>query len=73
MAAVPDPTDPSDLTPEQRFDEIATILAGAVLRLRSRNALHMDSDNHPAPQIQPDSDANGLAECGQTRPHEQRG
>jgi hypothetical protein len=35
--------DPSSMTPDERFSEIATILAGGVLRLHARAAL---SDNN---------------------------
>ena len=48
-----DPTDPDLLTPEQRLDELATILAaGAKRLLRSRAT--------PASQISPDSSPNRL-------------
>jgi hypothetical protein len=32
-------TDPSELTPKERLEEVAAILAGAVLRLKRRSAL----------------------------------
>ena len=35
MAVPPDPTDPSHLTPDQRLDEVAQILATGVRRLLS--------------------------------------
>ena len=47
-----DPTDPDLLTPEQRLDELAAILAaGAARLLRTRT---------PTPQIPPDSSPNPL-------------
>jgi hypothetical protein len=48
-----DPTDPDLLTPEQRRDELAGLLAaGAKRLLRARST--------PAPQIDPDSSPNRL-------------
>jgi len=39
MTLADDPTDPLDMTPEQRLEEIGGILAAAVLRLHRRGAL----------------------------------
>ena len=36
MSLRPDPTDPADMTPEQRLDEVASILAREILRLHGR-------------------------------------
>ena len=48
-----DPTDPDLLTPEQRLDELASLLAaGAKRLLRTRST--------PAEQISPDSTPNRL-------------
>lgn len=35
-----DPTDPADMTPEQRLDEVASILARGILRLHGRTPAH---------------------------------
>lgn len=40
MSLRPDPTDPADMTPEQRLDEIASILARGVQRLHGRIPAH---------------------------------
>ena len=60
MAARPDPTDPRDLTPEQRLDELAALLAkGArrVLALRANAAIAPVSGANSAP---PESAQNPL-------------
>jgi hypothetical protein len=44
------PFDNSDLTPQDRFREIAALLAVGVLRLRSRAATSADPDEHSAPE-----------------------
>ncbi len=44
--------DPTFLTPDERLSEVASILAAAVLRLRSSAALPGDD---PAPEILPES------------------
>jgi hypothetical protein len=51
MAVRHDPTDPSHLTPEQRLDELATLLATGMRRLlklrpleSSRNCLEVSAD-----------------------------
>jgi len=36
MSLRPDPTDPADMTPEQRLDEVASIFARGILRLHGR-------------------------------------
>jgi hypothetical protein len=36
MSLRPDPTDPADMTPEQRLDEVASMLARGILRLHGR-------------------------------------
>ncbi|MBL9120361.1 MAG: hypothetical protein JNL80_10660 [Phycisphaerae bacterium] len=36
MSLRPEPTDPADMTPEQRLDEVASMLARGILRLHGR-------------------------------------
>jgi len=36
MSLRPDPTDPTEMTPGQRLDEVANILARGILRLHGR-------------------------------------
>jgi len=36
MSLRPDPTDPADMTPEERLEEIASIFARGILRLHGR-------------------------------------
>lgn len=36
MSLRPDPTDPADMTAEQRLDEVASIFARGILRLHGR-------------------------------------
>lgn len=36
MSLRPDPTDPADMTADQRLDEVASILARGILRLHGR-------------------------------------
>jgi len=43
MSLRPDPTDPADMSPEERMDEVANILARGILRLHGR------VPGHPAP------------------------
>jgi hypothetical protein len=57
MAAVYDPTDPKHLTPEQRLDEVAALLATGVQRALSLCAQTPISAPH---QIPPESAQNGL-------------
>ena len=49
--------DPSCLAPDERFSEIAAILAGGVLRLHARAAL---SRENPGPGESPNSGPAGL-------------
>ena len=52
LRAHTDPTDPAELTPEQRFDELAALLAAGARRLaKLRSAVA---------QLPPESAANGL-------------
>jgi hypothetical protein len=49
--------DPSSLTPDERFSEVARILAAGILRLHARAAL---SGSNPGPEKSPDSAPAGL-------------
>jgi hypothetical protein len=42
--------DPSQLTPDERFREVAAIFAAGLLRLRDRAALASVPGQHPAPE-----------------------
>ena len=53
--------DPFSMTPDERFSEIATILAGGVLRLHARAAISADKL-----EKSPDSAAAGLEVSGET-------
>ncbi len=70
MAFVNDPTDPANLTPEQRLAEVAAILAEGVLRLRRRAAV--PGDVLPV-RIHSESDPSGLDDSPETRLHGHRG
>jgi hypothetical protein len=61
MAVPDDPTDPAHLTPEQRRDELAAILATSVRRLLNLRA-----------QTTRDSGGNGLDVRGETSVHATR-
>ena len=73
MTIANDPTNPANMTPDERVAEVAAILAGGVLRLRRRQAVSAPDD----PQIHPveslESVANGLEVPSETRLHGQRG
>lgn len=73
MAFVNDPTDPANMTPEERVTEVAAILAEGVLRLRRRAAVPTVPGDVPAVKIPPESGQNSLEECGETRLHGHRG
>lgn len=70
MAFANDPSDPANMTPEERITEVAAILGEGVLRLRRRAAV---------PGVMPplgnplESGQNGLDECAETRLHGHRG
>jgi hypothetical protein len=66
MALCHDPTDPSNLTAEQRLEEIASILAAGVLRLHRHAAIPAASFPSGFP---PDSAPSGLDNSPQTRLH----
>ncbi len=44
MTSTNDPTDPANMTPEQRLAEVAAILAAGVLRLHRRAAIPAPPD-----------------------------
>lgn len=43
MSLRPDPTDPADMSPDERLDEIGSILARGILRLHGRVPGHPGS------------------------------
>jgi hypothetical protein len=53
--------DNSNLTPQDRFHEIAAVLAVGVLRLRARAAASADPDEHSAPK-NPEKTGNSCLE-----------
>jgi hypothetical protein len=70
MASCTDPTDPADLTAQERLVELAAILGEGVLRLRAGAA---PTPPHLPTHTASDSSPNGLADGPETRLHEQRG
>lgn len=61
-----DPTDPASMTAEERMEEIASIFAHGLSRLKSRSAL----PTPPAPTAgEADSTKNGLDVCDQKSVH----
>ena len=64
MASFNDPTDPRNMTPEERLAEVAAILAAGVLRLHRRAAIPATPD---APINSEDSAQKGLDSRGETR------
>lgn len=55
MSLRPDPTEPADMSPEERLDEVASILARGILRLHGR------VPGHPVPaENLPESSATCL-------------
>src|SRR5205085_1336459 len=51
---------PASLTPEERFRELAGLLATGLRRLRLRPSLPADPAEHPGPKNPPESPPNGL-------------
>lgn len=47
MSLRPDPTDPADMTPEQRLDEVASIFARGIVRLHGRVLPRSGPDENP--------------------------
>jgi hypothetical protein len=64
--AVYDPTSPTEMSPDQRLDEIASILAGGLLRLHRRVAL--STEVSPVSLVE-ESEQIQLDVCGQSRTH----
>lgn len=62
--------DPSFLTPDERFSEVAGIMAAGILRLHARAAL---SGEHLAPEKSPNSGPAGLEVSEETVLSVQRG
>ena len=71
MAIVNDPTDPANMTPEERVAEVAAILAEGVLRLRRRAAV--PAGNVSAVENPLESGEKGLEHVAETSPHGHRG
>lgn len=63
MSLRPDPTDPADMSPEDRMDEVASILARGILRLHGRVPAHFG----PV-EILPESSATCLELLAHPRP-----
>ena len=70
MTFVNDPTDPANMTPEERVAEVAAILAEGVLRLRRRAAVR---GNVSAVENPLESGEKGLEHVAETSPHGHRG
>ena len=73
MAFVNDPSDPANMTPEERLAEVAAILGEGVLRLSRRAATPAAAGDVSAYQPPSESGPNGLDECAETRLHGHRG
>ena len=58
--------DPSSLMPDERFTEVAGILAGGILRLHARASLSEDAAEHSAPENPAESGSSGLEVPGET-------
>ena len=59
--------DSLSLTPDERFHEVARILAAGVRRLRCRAVVPADPGQHPDPGIPADSSRDCLALSAQPR------
>jgi hypothetical protein len=53
--------DPASRTPEERFGELASLLATGLLRLHARPTYPADLGEHPGSKKPPESSPNGLA------------
>jgi len=73
MSPRTDPTDPANMTPEERLAEIGMIIGQGVLRLRERQAVSTPNATHIHPVESVESAGSGLDECAETSPHGQRG
>jgi hypothetical protein len=58
--------DPTSQTPDERFGELAGLLATGLLRLRARPALPADPIEQPGSKKPPESGRNRLALPGET-------
>ena len=58
--------DPASLTPEQRFRELAAVLAAGLRRLREPRTPAAGPGTHPAPEKPSESGANCLEVPGET-------
>ncbi|GIK17884.1 MAG: hypothetical protein AMXMBFR77_24010 [Phycisphaerales bacterium] len=47
MSLRPDPTDPADMSPDERMDEVGSILARGILRLHGRVRPHLGPADPP--------------------------
>ena len=73
MAFANDPTDPANMTPDERVAEVAAILAEGVLRLRRGAAVPVVPGDVPPVRNPLESGQNGLDDCAGTSPHGHRG
>lgn len=64
-----DPSDPRSLTPDQRLNDIAAILAKGIRRLLSVRAGAAPAAPQAAEQISSNSSQNGLDDSPETRLH----
>lgn len=69
MAFANDPSDPANMTSEERVAEVAAILGAGVLRLRRRAAVPADIPHASNPL---ESEQKGLDECAEARLHGHR-
>lgn len=70
MAVRFDPTDPDNMSADERVTELAAILAAGALRMR--RGTPPPASDRDAPDLQ-ESTATGLDDCAETRLHGQRG
>jgi hypothetical protein len=68
-----DPTDPANMTPDERLTEVASILAEGVLRLRRRQAVSAPDSPRIHAVESGESGGIGLEVSPETRLHGQRG
>lgn len=66
MSLRPDPTDPAEMSPDERMNEVGSILARGILRLHGRVSAHTASA--AAPQNLPESSATCLELSAPSRP-----
>ena len=71
--AVFDPAHPRHLTPEQRLDELAALLATGVRRLLALHQTPATAPETPPPEPPPESAQNRLDESAASWPHVPRG